>query len=242
MAALTPRARALVKAGQAAFRPEEADLARATAALEARLGAGTLPAEAPPAPPSATAPPPAVAPPALAGAWVVPGVAACVLLAGSALVIARWTGTGTESPAVPPAARSVTLAPPPVEIANLPAPPAPVNEAEAPAEPVAAAPEAQAPAPLRAKDRLAEEVALLSQATSALRAGRIGDALRSLDEHQRRFPGGALREERRAARAQALCASKRVTEGRAELAHLSPGSPAAVRARQVCDANGGKER
>src|SRR6185369_7565739 len=86
------------------------------------------------------------------------------------------------------------------------------------------------------QDRLAEEVALLSRATSALRAGRAAEALKFLDEHQRKFPKGVLGVERRGARAQALCALKRVGEGRAELARLAPQSPAAGRAKQVCDA------
>jgi hypothetical protein len=88
---------------------------------------------------------------------------------------------------------------------------------------------------LRARDRLAEEVALLSRATKALRAGRAAEALRALDEHQSKFPRGALSEERRAAKAEALCSLGRVREGRAELGRLAPQSPAAARAKQVCD-------
>jgi hypothetical protein len=79
-------------------------------------------------------------------------------------------------------------------------------------------------------------VALLSRATSALRAGRAAEALKALDEHRRKFPNGTLSEERRAARAQALCSLGRIDEGRAELSLLAPRSPAAARASQVCDA------
>jgi len=93
--------------------------------------------------------------------------------------------------------------------------------------------EPQAPAP--SADRLAEEVALLSRATRLLRAGRSAEALSVLDEHQRKFPKGALEIERTAVRAQALCALERVSEGRAALALLAPDSPAAGRAKQVCD-------
>jgi len=77
-------------------------------------------------------------------------------------------------------------------------------------------------------------VALLSRATSALRAGRAADALTLLNEHQHKFPKGVLSEERRAAKAQALCSLGRQTEGRAELARLAPHSPAAIRAQQAC--------
>jgi len=101
----------------------------------------------------------------------------------------------------------------------------------------AAKPPSEAPVPAqRSQDRLAQEVALLSRATSDLRAGRAGAALKSLDEHQRKFPNGMLTVERRAVRAQALCTLKRVNEGRAELSLLAPQSPAAGRAKQLCDA------
>jgi hypothetical protein len=58
----------------------------------------------------------------------------------------------------------------------------------------------------RATDRLAQEVAILSRATSELHAGRPANALKAIDEHARKFPNGLLVEERRAARTQALCA------------------------------------
>jgi hypothetical protein len=60
--------------------------------------------------------------------------------------------------------------------------------------------------------------------------------LNALDEHQRKFPNGVLNVERRAVKAQALCSLKRVSEGRAVLARLEPHSPAAARAKQLCDA------
>ncbi|MEO7033439.1 MAG: hypothetical protein ABI548_06175 [Polyangiaceae bacterium] len=88
----------------------------------------------------------------------------------------------------------------------------------------------------RPEDRLAQEVALLSRATSNLRAGRPSDALKALDEYQRKFPTGVLAVEQRAVRAQTLCTLKRVSEGRAEAAHLAPQSPAAARTNQICDA------
>jgi len=131
----------------------------------------------------------------------------------------------TEAP-LPPAVAGQTMAPP-VEAQALPAP-----EPALPAKPQV---EPQAPAQ-RPQDRLAQEVALLSRATSDLRAGRAGAALKSLDEHQRKFPNGMLAVERRAVRAQALCTLKRVSEGRAEISLLAPQSPAAGRAKQLCDA------
>lgn len=77
---------------------------------------------------------------------------------------------------------------------------------------------------------------MLSRATTQLRAGQAAKALRALDEHQRRFPAGALTEDRRAAKAQALCLSGQVAKGRAELKLLLPQSPGAARAKEVCGA------
>jgi hypothetical protein len=85
-------------------------------------------------------------------------------------------------------------------------------------------------------DHLAQEVALMSRATSALKAGRADEALRLLSAHQQRFASGVLKQERQAAKAQALCLLGRPREGRAELANLAPGSPTAASARAVCDA------
>jgi hypothetical protein len=85
-------------------------------------------------------------------------------------------------------------------------------------------------------------VALLARATSSLHAGRPADALKVLDEYQRRFPKGLLAEERRAARAQALCSLGRQSEAETELARLAPQSLAAARARQACDARSALEK
>jgi predicted Zn-dependent protease len=82
---------------------------------------------------------------------------------------------------------------------------------------------------------LAEEVAILARAAADLRGGRAQDALSALNEHQRKFPKGVLTQERRAARAQALCAVGRFSEARAELARLPKASPQAIRAATFCD-------
>lgn len=96
----------------------------------------------------------------------------------------------------------------------------------------------QQPPAAREQDELAREVALLSRAIKELRNGNAAQALRTLERHRRRFPNGALSEERRSAMAQALCALGRVSEGRVEQAKLGPQTPAALRAKQVCDAAG----
>ena len=84
------------------------------------------------------------------------------------------------------------------------------------------------------RDRLAQEVALLSRAQAALRSGKPAVALEALNEHERKFGNGLLAEERMAARAQALCALGRNAEADAQLAQLSPNSLHGQSARQAC--------
>ena len=90
-----------------------------------------------------------------------------------------------------------------------------------------------------AQDRLAAEVALLSRAQGALRNGRPVLALEVLNEHERKFGNGQLREERIAARVQALCALGRTAEARAQLAQLSPNSIHSDLSRQACGSGKG---
>jgi hypothetical protein len=162
------------------------------------------------------------------------------LLGGAAFLALRPGGSNTASPASDSPRASVVAPAVTSPLANdSPAPPASAFEVEPGAPAVTSPGEAPVSRLARSQDALAQEVVLLSKAASDLRAGRSGEALKALDEHQRRFPHGTLTLERRAAKAQALCALKRVSEGRAELAHLAPQSPAAARARQVCDANAG---
>jgi hypothetical protein len=219
---LDPKARALVEAGRRAFRSTAVDRERIEAALRTRLGDAALPPDAGATPAAATA-----SWPALTAAAI--GVCA---LAGVAFYALRPT------PSAPvPDVRSATHRPIAQTTPAHPSPqvPAAVPEAVAPTPSVVPPATPPAPASPRARDALAREVALLSRATSELRAGRPAAALKVLADHQRRFPAGALVEERRAARAQALCLLGRVAEGRTELARLTPQSPAAATAKQVCD-------
>jgi hypothetical protein len=220
MADLNSKARALVQAGQSALRPKPADRERVEAALRARLGPEALPYAN------------GISHVVSATAWkVVTGVAIGVCVVGV------WTlrdlprtpdvQARNRSPvAEAPSAISPSHAP-----AELPLRAAPLT---APNESAPAAVTSSKAAP-GARDRLAREVALLSQATLELRASRAAAALKILGEHQRKFPNGALSEERRAAKAQALCMLGRVSEGRAELARLTPHSPAAAHAEEVCE-------
>jgi hypothetical protein len=221
MASLDPEANAIVEAGRSALQATPSDRERIEALLRARLGAAALP-------------PDPVAKPLTRGvAWrVVPGAAIGVCVLGCALFFALRPRPSAVAARAPQPTASVA------------APVATDSSTEqfgagaAEPTPSAASPSAAvlpSASSLRQEDKLAQEVALLLRATSALSAGRPGEALKALNEHQRRFPRGILSEERRAAKAQAFCSLGRVSEGRAELAHLTPQSPAASRAKQVCD-------
>jgi hypothetical protein len=219
---LDANARALVEASRRALRSSAQDRERIEAALRARLGDAALPPDGGLTPSHGAATWPAA---------VGVAVGLCVL-AGAAFYALR-PGASAAVPHARPAVRVLQSAPAPV------APPAHLPAAEP--EPAASKQNLATPAarpamsPARTRDSLAREVALLSRATSELRAGHVSAAMKLLDEHEQRFPSGALSEERRAGKAQALCLLGRIGEGRAELARLTPHSPAAATAQQVCD-------
>jgi len=219
MAALNPKAHAVVREGRAGLRPPVGERDRLEALLDARLGA------------MAPSPPIDAARPLRPWGWrFAPPLAIGVALVGAGLFLALRPAP-TDAPA-PPTSSAPLVASAPVQAPE----PAPVASARPVPEPGSGATIEPPAAVPRAQDRLAQEVALLSRAMSDLRSGRAAESLKLLDEHQRKFPKGILGVERRGARAQAFCALKRVAEGRAELAHLAPQSPAAGRAKQVCDA------
>jgi hypothetical protein len=216
---LNPSAKALLQAGREAIRPTAADRERIQRALSARLGSAALLNSAEPA---ASQPVPKP--------WrtVLSTAAAGVGVAGTALFLALRT------PAPPPVDRALAVASAtPVVAAKLQA------REEASSAPALPSVAASAPASRRMPDRLAQEVSILSRAASELHAGRAASALKAIDEHQARFPNGLLSEERRAARARALCALGRRAEADAELgrlARVAPQSPHVARARQFCSA------
>ena len=251
MAELSPEGEELVHAGRQADLPSDADRERVRRALEARLGVvvGGATGAAGSARPRLR--------PAARGAlarWLSIGLAG---LAGAGLLYALHRTGGVHGSTGPSAAATVASALPtgmeratasvePSERAVAPASPTPRLD-EAPrgaASPEG--PEGRRPAPsnnarpsggAREPSSLSEEVALLSRAETDLHAGRFESALRSLDEHERRFPHGALEQDRMAARAQALCALGRTAEAQApleRLARTAPNSPNEERARQAC--------
>ena len=87
------------------------------------------------------------------------------------------------------------------------APPAPVSPSVRPQA-------AQAPQSPRSP-QLAAEIALLARANAAVNSGNGRRALELLAEYDRKFPAGALAQERAATSVLALCAAGRTREARA---------------------------
>lgn len=93
---------------------------------------------------------------------------------------------------------------------------------------------ARLPALRSPRDNLSEEVAILSRAEMELHRGKPENALTLLREHEQRFSNGLLREERIAARVQALCALGRSSDANAQETLLSPHSLHAHKSRSAC--------
>jgi outer membrane protein assembly factor BamD (BamD/ComL family) len=128
----------------------------------------------------------------------------------------------------------VVAAPAPVVVPS--APVAVEAPAPRPAPVKRARPSAHAEAPA---NRLAEETALLAAANGELRNGDARRALGLLDDYDRRYPSGVLREEVLATRVIARCQiglAPDATARRAANTFLTrhPASPLAPRVRSSC--------
>ena len=240
MSDLTEGGKRLVKAGRQADRPSDADRERVRALLSARLGDAALLTTT-----LSEAPPPNGGVQVLRAKLVKWGwVGSTVLVAGVAWFVPRFAHQSEQhAPAASASAltpvRPASAAASPA-LPELPATTAPLSSPSAtrvvPPDGTSHTPDSQKGAP-RTRDRLAEEVALLSRAETELHAGRPAKALVALAEHQSKFPRGALAEERTAARIQALCALGRTDEANLQLRqllHISPNSALEERTRQAC--------
>jgi len=221
-------AQSLVNAGRGALRPTSADRLRNLEALRHRIGdfSGVQHGS----PPAAPAPAPAT--PGLSAkalAWT----AGALGLGGTVIALSLGAHGSGPAPAAPPPAITAT----PTAVA----PTATAPEATAPTvPPTVTTAETRSATARRTSDSLAEEVSILSRAETELHSGRPANALALLDEHQRKFPRGALTQERIAARIHALCALGRVSEAEASLSRLrrvSPGSLHEATAREACAPN-----
>jgi len=228
MSDLSRESRAILEAARHLDDPRPSDRARVRRALLARVAAGG----------AATL----LSSSAAAAPAVVKLLLPLVLVAAGGVGGTLWWRTRhtTDAPSA-----SVSVAAAPIAV------PAPVVEpvavaAPAPEPQVQPAPAAaNLPARLPARSRtvapaprsLRIETSMLADANRALRDGEPGRSLRLLDEYDRRFPAGVLRQEMTATRIIARCqvnpgaASKEAA--RAFLAQY-PASPLASRVRSSC--------
>jgi hypothetical protein len=216
MTELSPRARALFEAGRRSHQPTDQDRERNLLALSQRVS-GFVPKHEDSRGPIARS------------GLGAPGITAIVVglvVAGAGVFQLARPEMKESAPAATPSAVMATTLPLPAALPDFKPVDAPATaSASAPTDLVAAPRGISRPiAATSASDRLAEEVAILSQAEHDLRAGSYQGALRLLNEHRRRFPKGILAQERVAARVQALCGLGRVSEAQAELARLSASS------------------
>jgi hypothetical protein len=208
---------------------------------------------------------------ALIGASASLGTAGTVAAAGSAAKsaltassVALWLGMGaaigtvvsvpslvvrlTQSEPLAHSSAPVTRPAPVLDqpAANTPVTPLkePLAATGAPDTTTLARPEAKAltsAAPVDAGPSLTDETRLLEAAQRELASGRARSALSLLEEHERRFPAGALGEERTAARVLSLCALGRGEEARrtaTTFLETSPRSPLIPRLRGSCALDG----
>ena len=236
MSELSPEARNLLARARVGLASRPADRSRVERALAIQLGLGAT---------VAVAGTTSAAKAAGAGAtkWIVSMVLLGALGAGG-----LWTyrSTRSQSPSSVPIATAPTLAvvqPKPTVTASastiddsLPALAAP-TESAAPAPPSAAIAKTAAP-PTKVAGSVADEARLLREANAALHAGNGAGALALLDEHQRKYPNGALSEERAAERVFALCTLGRVDQARREAVSFLKWHPKSLFAKSIRESCG----
>ena len=133
------------------------------------------------------------------------------------------------APAVPTAAEAAPQPALPASAVSLPA-----DSAARPTTLEKQAPPASGSA---REDTIDEEVRLLNEAQTALRAGDPKLALTRTDEHARRFPSGKLASARAVTRMMALCRAGQQNQARLEADRFLaryPGSPFADRVKGIC--------
>jgi hypothetical protein len=228
MTDLSPEARSIIDAGRDGDGAGDIERARVRRELMAKIAAGAVTLAA-----------------SEAAATTTPGSSLTLakILVPLAIVAGGVGGTlawrANHKAPVAPAVVAIApepVAPPPVIAPTIVPTPAPAPE------PVKHTPPRRAHVAARAEantDHLAEETALLASANAQLRAGDARRALALLDNYDRRYPGGMLREEVVATRVIARCqiglspdtAAKR---GADAFLRRHPTSPLAPRVRSSC--------
>jgi hypothetical protein len=246
MTGLGPESNALLEVARNGDEPTHADRDRVRAAIELRLalGAGAGLGAATAAKSAAAAAP--------AGLF-----AKAMVTAGIVCAVAVITGRVARTPprnAAPTTSLATPIAPAPIAaptrvteaLNGAPSVPAPALSisgergsllSSAQALPIHDVVAASSTRSVAATGDVAAEVRLLDQAHTAMRAGDAERALGLLEDHRRRYPRGALGEERDAARIAALCALGRTTEARDatdRFLRAAPRSPQAGPLRASC--------
>lgn len=211
---LEPRLAQLLRFERARTDPVEETKARVFARIQSTLAA--LPIQTSNAPPR-----PAIAPALGSVGWAM--LVSMALVAGGAVVAERVM----SHVRVPAATLAPAVAKEPAPARNAPAIPSPVSSAVASgaATPLRTAP---TPNPSSGAPDLAAERLLLDRARSHLLHGQSAAALASIGEHARRFPRGALSEERDALRVEALVAAARYGDASASAARFHAAYPGSL--------------
>jgi hypothetical protein len=204
--------------------PVESDEVRAR--LLSRAHAATL--EGPPAPTPRL--PRASASPAVAGAL---GLA----VVGVAVALYLWRASTPSAPPAVKAPVTVPVAPPSAAVTPaVAATSEPTSASDTASEAAASAgtavpnPRATSSSP---KDGGLEEIQLLSRARKADAQGDYAEVLSILGEHERRFPGGRLSEEREVLRVKALVGLGRSEQAKRAGARFRRGFPHSVLLHKV---------
>jgi hypothetical protein len=164
-----------------------------------------------------------------------------IVFGGAAGGVVAWRAQRAMTPAPVIAPVAPPIAPPiapVIEQTHAPAPVPAARLAPAPAHHVHAAAPVHADAAMPT-NRLAEETALLASANGELRRGDARRALSLLDDYDRRYPSGVLREEVLATRVIARCQigdapDKAARRGASAFLSRHPASPLATRVRSSC--------
>jgi hypothetical protein len=231
MSELKAETRALLDLGREGDDPSEGAIDGNRRRLAVKLGAAALGAGAVAGSASK------VAAASAAGAW---GAGKVIALCGTLLVGATLgVYTLRAQPTTQPAPSAAAQRSPPVAVAEPELTPA----AAAPAPETVASTLPQAPlrsaatAPSAGARSIQSELELIRGAQKHLHRSEPGAALALLSEHARRYPGGALSEEREASRVFALCQLGDVAGARAQAERFlrrSPHSPFVERVRASC--------
>lgn len=141
------------------------------------------------------------------------------------------------APPIPPASTEAPLAtatPAPTETPSASAPTAPsiAPSAHAPRTQTAA-PRPSASAAATAVDDLAGELAAIDRARRAARGATPADALVELDDYQKRYPAGSLRNEALVVRVEALVKAGRVDDARRVAAPFLAAHPDDMASRRI---------